>query len=85
MTRSLLSDSEKKLRNEGEASLLEKKKKEEKEVSKSVTRNVAILSGDRVVTAYCKTAEDLQLEQVKNASKQPGKTFLGLLFLAESH
>jgi len=31
---------------------------------KSVTRNVAILSGDRVVTAYCNTAEDLELEQI---------------------
>ena len=27
-------------------------------------KNVAILSGDRVVTAFCKTAEDLGLEQV---------------------
>ena len=32
--------------------------------SKAVARNVAILSGDRVVTAYCKAAEDLELEQV---------------------
>ena len=27
-------------------------------------KNIAILSGDRVVTAFCKTAEDLGLEQV---------------------
>ena len=74
-TSNLWSDSEKKVRSEREANLLAKKKVG----GKSVTRNVAILSGDRVVTAYCKTAEDLQLEQVENASKQPCKPFLAFL------
>ena len=68
------------MRSEGEANLLAKKKVG----GKSAARNVAILSGDRVVTAYCKTAEDLELEQVKNASKQPGKPFFGFLFHSES-
>ena len=34
-------------------------------------KNVAILSGDRVVTAFCKTAEDLGLEQVDGIKSEP--------------
>ena len=33
-------------------------------------KNVAILSGDRVVTAFCKTAEDLGLEQVDDIKSE---------------
>ena len=34
-------------------------------------KNVAILSGDRVVTAFCKTAEDIGLEQVDDIESEP--------------
>ena len=34
-------------------------------------KNIAILSGDRVVTAFCKTAEDLGLEQVDGIKSEP--------------
>ena len=34
-------------------------------------KNIAILSGDRVVTAFCKTAEDLGLEQVDGIKIEP--------------
>ena len=57
------SESDQKLREMEGSSLAEKMSSAGR---KSVTRNVAILSGDRVVTAYCNTAEDLQLEQVLN-------------------
>ena len=33
-------------------------------------KNVAILSGDRVVTAFCKTAEELGLEQVDDIKSE---------------